>query len=156
MKAKKVVIVLAGVMLVAVFSLAVINSQGNARFRHDAVKWAQPTIDQTNMITSTQLEKLTGNTLLVDLSEQGNLLKDNQGAIHIPASVILEKENQKKLRTHEGNIVLISADRPLSARIWMLLSQMGYENLFILDDGAGNDVLKYKFQPDTITRPEFE
>lgn len=154
MKAKRIVIVLAGVILIAVIGLAIIFSSGNDRFRHDATKWAQPTIDQTNMITNNQLGTLSGKTLLVDLSEQGNLLKDNQGAIHIPASAILEKENQKKIRAHEGNIVLVTNDRALTARIWMLLSQMGYRNLYMLDEDAGNEILKYKFQPDTMGRLE--
>ncbi len=154
MKTNRVVIVLACVILVAAISLLVINAFGDDHFRHDAAKWAQPTIDQSNLITNNQLEKLSGNTILINLSEQRNQVNDNQGAIHIPASAILEKENQKRLRSHEGNLVLISGERALSARIWMLLSQMGYENLYILDDSAVNEVLKYKFQPDTIIRLE--
>jgi hypothetical protein len=156
MKLKKLGIVVLVVILVVVVAMTLIGSSGSGRFRHDAAKWAKPTMVETIVVTNAQLEKLTGNTLLVDLSEQGNLLKDDQGVIHMRASAILEQENQRKLRDHEGIIVLASEDRALSARIWMLLSQMGYENLFILDDGAGNDVLKYKFQPDTITGPEFE
>lgn len=154
MKAKSIVFVIAGVILVAVVSLVMYNSCGTGCFRHNAEKWAQPTIDQTNVITNNQLEKLSGNSLRIDLNEKENLLKVDKGSINIPASVILEKENLKKLRAHEGNIVLISADHALSARIWMLLSQMGFKNLFILDDSAGNDFLKYKFQPDTIIRLE--
>ncbi|MFO7369794.1 MAG: rhodanese-like domain-containing protein [Bacteroidales bacterium] len=156
MKVKKAGIVVLVVILVALVAMMLIGSSGNGRFRHDAAKWAQPVIDQTNIITKIQLGKLSGNTLLVDISEQENLLKDDQGTISIPASAILEQENLRKLRDHEGNIVLASDDRALSARIWMLLSQMGYKNLYILDDRLDNEVLKYKFLPDTVTRPEFE
>lgn len=156
MKVKKAGIVVLIVILVAVIAMMLIGSSGNGRFRHDAAKWAQPANDQTNMITKIQLEKLSGVNMLVDLSEQGNLLKDDQGSISIPASAILEKENQKMLRDHEGNIVLVSDDRALSARIWMLLSQMGYKNLYVLDEDTRNEVLKYKFRPDTVTRPEID
>jgi hypothetical protein len=143
------------VILIAVIAMILIGSSGNGRFRHDAAKWVQPTIDQTNMITNNQLGTLSGKTLLVDLSEQGTMLKDNKGVLNIPASAILEKENLKKLRAHKGSIVLASEDRALSARIWMLLSQMGIQNLYLMDASAGNEVLKYKFRPDTITGPEF-
>ncbi|MFO7370797.1 MAG: hypothetical protein R6X09_11055 [Bacteroidales bacterium] len=142
MKIKKAGIVVLVVILVAVIAMMLIGSSGNGCFRHDAAKWAQPAIDQTNIITKIQLEKLSGNILQVDLSDQGNQLKDDQGTISIPASAILEQENLRKLRDHEGNIVLASDDRALSARIWMLLSQMGYENLYVLDEDTGNEVLK--------------
>ncbi len=142
MKLKKLGIVVIVVILVAVIAMMLIGSSGNGRFHHDAAKWAQPAIDQTNIIARIQLENLNGNTLLVDLSEQGNLLKDYKGVIHVPASAILEQENQRKLRMHKGNIVLASEERALSARIWMLLSQMGYKNLYVLDEDTGNEVLK--------------
>jgi hypothetical protein len=152
---KKVGIVMIVFILIVVITMVMVKSFGNGHFRHDAAKWAQPTIDQTNIITNTLLEKLNGNTLLVDLSEQGNLLKDYNGAIHIPASAILEKDNLGKLRAHKGNIVLASEDPALSARIWMLLRQMGFRNLYVLDDRFDHEVLKYKFRPDTVTGPEF-
>lgn len=156
MKVKRAVIVVLVVILVAVIAMILIGASGNGRFRHDAAKWAQPTIDHTNILTKAQLDNLSGNTLLVDLSDQGNLLKDDQGVINIPVSEILEKDNQKMLRDHEGNIVLASEDRALSARIWMLLSQMGIKNLYVLDTSADNEALKYKFRPDTVTGPEFD
>jgi hypothetical protein len=155
MKVNKVGIVVIVAILIALITMVIVKSFGNGHFRHDAAKWAQPTIDQTNIITNTLLEKLTGNTLMVDLSEQGNLLKDYKGAIHVPASAILEKDNLEKLRTHKENIVLASEDPALTARIWMLLSQMGFRNLYMLDDRFDHESLKYKFRPDTLTGPEF-
>jgi len=49
---------------------------------------------------------------------------------------------------------LVSSDASVSARMWMFLSQMGIENLFILTTDRENESFKNKFRPDTLTRPE--
>lgn len=149
---KKYSLVLA-IALVAII-LVLIRSFGNGHFRNDAKKCAETSIGQSNIITHAMLNTLTGNTLMVDLSDRGDLLKDRAGAINVPAKSLFDKNYQKTLRAHKGNILLVSEDPAISARIWMLLVQMGYTHLFILSDSSDNEVLKYKFRPDTVTGPE--
>ena len=141
-------------IVLVVVILVMIQTLGNGHFRRDAGKWTGPSADGANLITAQSLGNLDGEVMLVDLSEQGVFLKEFEGTIGIPAKTLMEKANQKILRNHKGSIVLVSEDRALAARIWMLLSQMGYSRLYILADSANQDALKYKFRPDTLTRPE--
>jgi hypothetical protein len=153
MKVKKVVNVVIIGGLLAILTLVLIKSFGYGHFRNDAAKWVGPSIIQSNLINPNRLNTLPG-ALVVDLSDEGDLLKKFHGAIHIPAKSLLDKTYQKKLRSHKGALVLVSDDIAVSARMWMLLSQMGFSELYILADSADNEVLKYKFRPDTISGPE--
>jgi hypothetical protein len=55
-----------------------------------------------------------------------------ENSISIAPENILEKQNLRKIRKFKGNIVLLSQNPSESARIWMLLSEMGIRNLYIL------------------------
>jgi hypothetical protein len=119
--------------------LALIKSLSAGHFRNDALKWAGPSIDKSNLVTPGQLQRILQPVFLLNLIEPEKLLT---------------KESRKILDSQKGSIVLVSDDPGLSARTWMLLSQMGYRNLFILADSTDNEVFKYKFRPDTVTGPE--
>lgn len=123
-------------------------------FRNDASKWMAPTVNYSNFITSKQLEDSDGKALIIELDNIAEASGLKGEVIHIPADRLLDKDNQKKLRATGGNVVLVSDDPALSARMWMMLSQLGYKRLFILNDASDNEVLKYKFQSDSLTRPE--
>ena len=45
---------------------------------------------------------------------------------------ILAKENIRIIRNSKGPVILASGDITISARIWMVLSEMGLKDLFIL------------------------
>ncbi|MCK7537140.1 MAG: rhodanese-like domain-containing protein [Marinilabiliales bacterium] len=49
---------------------------------------------------------------------------------------ILEKENLKLIRKNKGPVILCSDDSSVSARVWMVLSEMGIKNIYILQDKA--------------------
>jgi hypothetical protein len=67
---------------------------------------------------------------------------------------LLDPVNRKKFRQHKGNIILVSDDPALSAKVYMLLCQMGQKNLFILTDDIQQEAFKYKFRPEPLTWPE--
>jgi hypothetical protein len=142
------------VLVLPILILVLIKTLYTGHFRNDAARWAEPSIKQSNNITHAMLGNLTGNTLMVDLSERGDLPINRDLVINIPAKSILNKNYQKKLRAFKGNILLVSEDPAMSARVWMLLSQMGFTNVYILSDEEGTEVFKYKFRPDTISGPE--
>ena len=121
-------IVLGGLLVLLL--LVIFQMVTHNHFRNDAGKWAQPSIDHRNIINASGIASMAGNTLPVDLSGQSQLIN----AKHIPAHDILEKQNFKMLHNHKGNIVLVSDDPSQSARIWMLLSQMGIKDLYILEE----------------------
>jgi hypothetical protein len=55
---------------------------------------------------------------------------------------------------NKGPVILVSSENTISARIWMLLSQKGLKNIFILSEEKDFEVLKNKFRTDTLSIPE--
>jgi len=139
------------ILVLPLLILVSISTFRTGRFRHDAARWASPSVDQTNLITLEQLNSFSPPLLVVRLDESPVDLNDAIDESIIPAERILEKQNQRRLRAFKGSIVLVAGDPALSARVWMLLKQMGYEDLYMLSDTVNNEELKYKFQPDTLT-----
>jgi hypothetical protein len=124
------------------------------QFKPDVKQLATPSFDQMNLISSESISTLAGEKLFIALDQSD---KEEIGVfgkvITIPADSIVSKKSLKTVRNHEGPVLLFSEDPALSARIWMVLSQMGIRDIFIFTN-RNNEVLKYKFRPDTITGPE--
>jgi rhodanese-related sulfurtransferase len=107
---------------------------------------------------------------IVDLRTSGDYNKGHvENAINIPLSDILYHRGFDSLKSLGEKVVLYSDSLTKSAEAWTFLTQMGYKNLCILDVqnqainekileedflGDGNEVLKYKFQPDSSIRLE--
>lgn len=151
---KKYKIVIAIVLTVLI--LVLIRALNPNHFKTDAGKWAEPSVLKSNTISVEQSVKLPGDKLIIYLDKEG--LKDLEGtakSLDIPAESILNKENIRIIKDHNGPVLLYSTQLSVTARIWMLLSQMGCTNLYILNKEPDNEVLKYKFRSDTLVRPEF-
>jgi hypothetical protein len=142
------------IIVLPLLLLALVKILSAGHFRNDALKWAGSSFDKSNLVTPEQLQGLLQPVLLVNLAGTNNSFRNSPGALVVQPENLLIKENRTKLQTQKGSIVLVSDDPALSARMWMLLSQMGYKNLFILADSTNNEVFKYKFRPDTGTGPE--
>jgi len=142
-------------IILPVLILVIIRSLGTNHFKNDAVKWAEPSLSRSNIISKNQIGSLLGEKLIINLGEgAGQMDELPKDAINIPANTILSKENLKIIRKHDGPVLLFSNEPSVSIRIWMLVSQLGYKNLYILTNESDNEVLKYKFRPDTLVRPE--
>jgi len=142
-------------VVLPILILVLIRSFSANHFKSDAKKWADPSVMRSNIIIREQTRTLSGEKLIINLIKGDsfrNSLSLNE--LNIPADSILIKNNLNTIRKHSGPVLLFSKESALSARVWMVLSQMGYKNIFILTDNADNEVLKYKFRPDTIVRPE--
>jgi phage shock protein E len=103
---------------------------------------------------------------LIDLRNANDFNQTHlKNAVNIPFSEILKNSELKKLKSDEKEIILYSNSAIESAKAWILLTQMGYINLYLLDIPEGlisdsilnkdtaletNETLKYKFQPDTL------
>jgi len=124
------------------------------QFKPGVEHLASPSFGQLNLINSESISTLAGEKLFIALDTSD---KEEIGVfgkvITIPADSIVSKKNLKTIRNHEGPVLLFSEDPSLSSRIWMVLSQMGIRDLFIFTN-SNNEVLKYKFRPDTLTKPE--
>ena len=146
-KKNKVVIVTFIILLV----LIIIRSSGLNHFRNDAKKWAEPSVRKSNRITLKQAESLSEKSLIINLDKGGSHLRELTGEIqNIPADSVLSKNHIAYIMKHDGPVLLFSLEPGLSARIWMIISQMGFRNIYIITDSIDNEVLKYKFRPDTL------
>jgi hypothetical protein len=142
---------LAIAVVLPILILVLIRSLGVSHFKNDARKWAEPSIDKSNIISIKQAGSLKGKVLMICLDKDGSRIMEVPGDSRIiPPDSILNKNYESLIMKHIGPVLLCSSDRGLSARIWMLLSQMGCKNIYILTDSTDNEVFKYKFRPDTL------
>jgi hypothetical protein len=123
-------------------------------FKYDSKKWAEPSFDLSNIITPERIGALEGEKLIIYLDKTGPEIGSSIPGIHIPPDSILKGSYFKKLRDHKGPVFLYSSDPALSARLWMVISQTGFRNLYILTPEASNEVFKNEFRPDTMAGPE--
>jgi hypothetical protein len=137
--------------------LVLIRSAGSNHFKPDAAKLAEPSFVKSNIINVDQLSSLPGDKLIINLSEQEENIKNVPGnVIKIAPGDILMKENINKIKNHAGEPVLLySKDVATVSRIWMVLTQMGIKNIFILTADSDNELMKHEFRPDTLLKPEF-
>jgi hypothetical protein len=143
----KVVIIIVLVVLV----LVVIRTLSVNHFRNDAKKWLEPSLNRANTITGERASALPGNNLIINLDKDKGLSEGIKGELFsVSADSILDRKNIRRILKFNGNVLIEASDPGLSARIWMLLSQMGCRNIYILTKDADNEVLKYKFRPDTL------
>jgi len=124
-------------LVVAIFLIVVLfvlfRSFSRHDFRYDAARWAGPSATGSNIITEEQMSALRGEILLITLGNQATVtgqLKDKTMIVN-PES-ILEKGNLSVIRKNKGPVILFSDDSSLSARVWMVLSEMGMQNIYIL------------------------
>lgn len=137
-------------IVVTVVILVMIRSLGTGHFKSDAKKWAEPSVLHSNIITPETAESLSGTKLIIDLEKEKSGIDLSLGKeIEIQPDAILQSENLKIIKKNNGPVLLYSADPAISSRIWMVLSQLGYRNIFILTKEADNEVLKYKLRKDS-------
>ena len=138
-------------IVVIILILVIIRSAGVNHFRNDAKRWAEPSVKTSNLITAAQAVALPGNILIINLDkDQGPLGSIRGEKRNVSPDSILSNKQVASIIKHDGPVMVYSSEPGLSARIWMILSQMGCEKIFILTDQTDNESLKYKFRPDTI------
>jgi hypothetical protein len=154
MNALKKYLSISAVFLIVLFAV-LYRSFNQSGFRYDATKLAVSSIHGSNIITEEQIAALQNDALIIELSSPG-LLKGKYLDITMkinPDSILLKK-NLRKIRNHQGPVILLSSENSISARIWMLLSQKGLKNILILSQEKDFEVLKNKFRPDSLSMPE--
>lgn len=145
------------VVVLPILILVLIRTFGDNQFKSDTKIWAEPSVLRTNIITTDKIDALAGEKLIINLGkEKGNSSGILRDALFISSDSILLDNNLRTIRKHNGPVLLFSADMAVSARIWMVLSQMGYKDLYILSGDIDNEILKNKFLPDTTVRQELK
>lgn len=102
-------------------------------FRYDAVRWAEPSAVRSNILTEDQISGMSSDILLITLGNIAPAIEQLQDKIlKLNPESILEKTNLSLIRKNKGPVILFSHDNSVSARVWMVLSEMGIKNIFIL------------------------
>ena len=142
-------------IILIVLILIIIRFLSPGHFKPDAKKWAEPSVKQSNIITVKDIETLQGEKLIINMDKAESGMGNISGDVHyIKPDSLFSKKNLNTIKNYKGPVLLFSSETAVSVRIWMLLSQLGYSNIFILTSVRDNETLKYKFRPDTITGPE--
>jgi hypothetical protein len=145
-KNNKVVIAIVLIILV----LVVIRSVDVNHFKSDAKRWAETSMDHSNIVTPEQVRVLKGSILTINLDNKMIPGEKVTGDLrNISADSILSKKIIRSILKHNGPVLIYSDKPALSARIWMVLSQMGCKELYILTSETGNEIPEYKIQPDS-------
>jgi hypothetical protein len=143
------------IIVLPVLILIVIKSTGISRFRSDVYRWAEPSVKGSNLIKREQIGDLKGDVIIINLDgEKSESGSEGLKSLSISEELILSKANLRIIKGHSGPVLLYSEDISKQARVWMVLSQLGNKNIFILTDKQDDEVIKYKFRPDTIVRPD--
>lgn len=123
--------VLAAVVVLAV--LVLIRAFNPNIFRYDAARWAEPSVTGENIVTPEKLPATGGKILFVILDTDFQV-PDMAGSVRLTASPgdLLSGENLRKIRKNKGPVVLCSEDMSVSSRVWMILSETGIRQLYIL------------------------
>ena len=125
------------IILLAVI-LVLIRTYSN-NFRYDAVRWAEPSVHGSNIISEDQIAAMNSDVLLISLGNEVPAIEQLQDKIlKLNPESILEKTNLSLIRKNKGPVILYSEDDSVSARVWMVLSEMGIRNIFILRDDSKN------------------
>ena len=120
-------------ILMIVTALILVRTFNQGNFRYDAVRWAEPSLSGSNILTADQVNSLDGEKLIIDLGNNAEIISRFMESARVMDPVsILEKENIRIIRGNKGPVILASGDISVSARIWMVLGEMGLKNLFIL------------------------
>ncbi|MCY1720630.1 hypothetical protein OU798_09770 [Prolixibacteraceae bacterium Z1-6] len=141
-------------VLVLLLILIIVRLSDKNQFKQEAKAAIEASEKVGNTITAAELKKLN-DYLVVDLSSGNNqTASDYPHSKHIPFSTLLEKPNQKLLKGTKGKIVLYSENIADATKAWVILNQLRFKNIYILQTTENSDVFKYKFQPDTLARLE--
>jgi hypothetical protein len=136
-------------IVLPVILLVLIRALAPGRFKPDARNLAKASFTNANIIEPGQVAALNGKPLILKLVN-GEIPNTPPGdTLVVPAGRLLEKDILKTIHAFEGPVLIYSADPAISAKAWMILTQMGYRDLFVLTDTEGNEVLKYKFRSDS-------
>ncbi len=149
----KIVILVIVVLLILVI---VRNSDKNI-FKQEVKTALEAAQNNSNLLSPDQLLQLKNKWLVVNIGVDD--LPDSlriENSIRLPFENMLDQSNRKILEEVEGDLILYSSDAATASKAWVILNQLGFKNVFILNINENSEELKYKFQPDTTARLELD
>jgi len=142
-------------IIVVLLILVIVRNSDQNLFKKDIKSAIEATQNNSNILLRDQLHQMKGPWMVVNIGNSD--LPDSvqvEHSIKIPFENLLDQTNRKILEGVNGNLILYSADVATASKAWVILNQMGFKNVFILNAGGNQEELKYKFQPDTTARLE--
>jgi hypothetical protein len=137
-------------IVVIILILVIVRAMDVNHFKSDAKRWAEKSMNHSNTVTPEQVRILKGSILAINLDNKMMPGEKVTGDLrNISADSILSRKIFKSILKHNGPVLIYSDKPALSARIWMVLSQMGCKELYILTSETGNEIPGYKIQPDS-------
>jgi len=141
--------------LIIILVLVLVRSYNPNLFKQDSGNAVEAALNNRNSITMAQLKALNTQYLVINLGTGGKFDSIKiKNSINIPVENLLDKANQTILKESKDEIILYSADISTTAKVWVILNQLGFKKLLILSPDEQPEVFKYKFQPDTTVRLE--
>lgn len=124
-------------LVILIFSLVtllvLLRTFNRNNFRYDAVKWAEPSAIGSNLLTEKQAISIEGEKLIIALGGEVTVSKLFQNEVlRMDPESILQKGNLDILRRNKGPVILYSDQSSVSAKVWMVLSEMGLKNIYII------------------------
>lgn len=124
-------------LVILIFSLvtllALLRTFNQNNFRYDAVKWAEPSVLGSNILTENQAVSIEGKKLFIALDDEVTVSKPFQDdVLRMDPESILRKGNLDIMRRNKGPVILYSDQSSVSAKVWMVLSEMGLKNIYII------------------------
>lgn len=139
-------------LLLIIVVLVLLRSTNKNLFIQDAKAAIEVMGMEENVISATQLK---GQYLVVDLSAKENFSPSRfKNVMNVPFNNLLDKPNRKLLEDTNEKILLYSEDIATSSKAWVILNQLDFKDVFILQTEGNTEHLKYKFQPDTLAKLE--
>ena len=135
-------------LFILILGLIIARSTNKNLFKKEAQLALKEAVN--NSISMDQLKQSTSDYTIIGLD--GPVELENSRVILF--GDLLSKENRNMIEELEGDLILYSADVSLSSKAWVILNQLGYSRVFILQQNENEELLKYKFQPDTSVRLE--
>ena len=143
------------IAVTVIIILVLLRAFSPDRFKGDTAANADATLKRAMVVTSWQAGSLGGSIFILTINEGDTVLeKHSVEHLTIREDELLLKENIRMIKNSEYPVVINCNDKTISARVWMILNQMGCKDLFVINDGNEEEAFQHKFRPDTAIRPE--
>lgn len=115
--------------------LTVLAVPGKDYFRLEAGEIIERVSTHRHIITADQMKKIQEkeDVVLMDLRSRGDYSVSNlPGSINFPLKELTIKSIRDYL-AESGNYILYSEETHTACNVWILLTQMGYKNIWVLE-----------------------
>jgi len=138
------------IITLVVVILVLLTQVPGKSFRPGAENIALPALAGSNTISYDYLMSIEKGTLLVSSGSFAAETGSKLDVMIFDRDELCTAKFLRSLGRSSSPLVIADEDQTLEAKVWMILSQMGVEKLFIYQEDDSEMSLKHEFRPDTI------